>query len=580
MSAPIATFDIETDPFKKFRSPVPFLAGFFDGKTHQIFKGDDCVSRCWKVMRKFKGNIYAHNGGKFDFRYLLKQFQKADAKFFPIKGRIARVKIPDGPTFLDSYCILPVPLKATGGKLEMDYRKLERDVRELYMPEIIRYLKADLETLHEKVSEFVDEYGHGVTLAGRTFAQFKQNFDLEPPKTNEFQDRKFRRFYYGGRVEFFELGHVLGRFRLIDINSAYPAAMVKSHAFGLTFDLLQRVPRNEERAQRCFVHLTGDSLGGLPWRNEENALSFGAHSGEFFVTGWEYVAAKKLGKIGTHEILAVHEPLECKSFGKFVDYFYRQKSQSVKGSSEELFAKLFLNSAYGRFGLNAHNFRETTVTAYRIEPDENVSARKRIEALVSVRHPELKGQKRQEKCAAYWRGYDEKWELANDFEEDGISVWEKKTKLKKDSFYNVATAASVTGCVRAFMMESLAAVTRPVYCDTDSIICEDTGALKIGASLGEWKIECDSENDGVYIGGKKLFAFKIKDGKKPWKLSSKGVRLSAEEIISVCKGNAVVSTLDAPTFSLFTTKSLAGSSRDFVTRTTRRDDQRKRKGIK
>lgn len=569
----IATFDLETDPFKAGRSPVPFLAGFYDGKTLRTWWGKDCVRDCYREMRKFDGYIYAHNGGKFDFRYLLPHFIKDKADVWQIKGRLAKITLPNGPKtqFRDSFCILPVPLKATGSKLEIDYRKFERDRRDKHRAEIMEYFKQDLRGLHEQVSAFVAEYGFGMTLAGRTFDQFKKNFDIVPPKTSEHFDAQFRRFYYGGRVQFFELGHLSGSFKLIDINSAYPAAMTKSHAFGAEFESGSTLPK--KGVEQCFIRFSGTCVGGLPWRDEQtNTLSFLPRTGEFFVTGWEFVAAKKAGALSDVEILECHRPLECRTFEKFVEHFYRQKREAVKGSSDELFAKLLLNSSYGRFALNARDFRDVRMTAFRDEPEENTAARKKIAKLVRKRHSELKGEKFRLKCAAYWNGYDDKWELANDFEDAGISIWEKPSPVRGDAFYNVATAASITGCVRAFMFESLRSVRRPVYCDTDSIICENTGDLKLGTGLGEWKLECQSERDGVWIAGKKIYALKIKGGKKPWKLASKGVRLSAEEIKRVAAGETVTSTLIAPTFSLFTTESVKGSKKDFVTRRTVRAD--------
>jgi DNA polymerase elongation subunit (family B) len=571
---PIGTFDLETDPFKKNRSPRPFLAGFFDGKTIRIWKGENCVRDCYREMRKFPGYIYAHNGGKFDFRYLLPHLFKDKADLRPIKGRAARFILPNEckTEFRDSYCILPVPLKATGGKLEMDYRKLERDVREQHMEEIVTYLKADLRVLHEKVSEFVADYGFGMTLAGRTFDQFKKHFDLNPPKTSQFYDAKFREYYYGGRVEFFELGHLRGKFKLIDINSAYPAAMVKEHAFGVEWKQLKREPKTG--AEQCFFRFIGESKGGLPWRGKDKSLSFAPHTGEFFVTGWEYVAAKKAGAVTVSDMISILQPTETRNFSKFVNHFYGMKRRAEKGSSDELFSKLLLNSSYGRFALNSRDFKDVKMTAIKEEPDENHELRAQIARMVLKKFPKLRGMAFAEKCAAYWRGLEGKWELANEFEDAGIAIWEKPSEPKTDGFFNVATAASITGCVRAFIFESLRAVRRPVYCDTDSIICEDTGNLKLGAELGEWKLECESVENGVWIAAKKLYAFKIKGGKKPWKIASKGVRLSAAEICAVANGKTIRTTLAAPTFSVFTTRTVAGSKRDFVTRTTRRDDKR------
>jgi len=541
-------------------------------------------------MRKhLKGHyIYWHNGGKFDARYFLPYLIKAKAKLLPIKGRMARFILPDGTEFRDSYCLLPISLKSTGEKIEIDYRKMERNRREKHREEIITYWKQDLKLLHDKVSEFVAEYGFGMTLAGRTFDQLKKRFDICPPKCDEFHDATFRKFYYGGRVEFFSLGNPKGIFRMFDINSAYPAAMCKEHAFGLDFEATEKLPRNPETLKRCFVRLIGKSSGGLPFRDDSGSLSFAAHTGEFFVTGWEVEAAKRLGKLDIMEVIECLRPLETKSFKKFVDHFYTMKREAKKGSSEETFAKLFLNSSYGRFGLNPRDFRDVKLTAYLAEPEENEELRKTVKKVILKRRPGIRGESLKEKCVDLWKGLSGKWELANSFDDIGVSIWEKEVPIRSNSFFNVATAASVTGAVRAFMMESLAKVKNPVYCDTDSIMCEDAGELKLGRELGEWKLECETEADGVHIAGKKLYAMKVtkpywkkedrleKDDRK-WKLASKGVRLSPSEIVRCAAGEEIASTLIAPTFSLFTTKSIKGSQADFLTRRINRDDKRKRR---
>lgn len=577
----IAVFDLETDPFKAGRSPVPFLAGFFDGERTRIFKGKNCVAECYALMRKFGGYIYAHNGGKFDFRYLLPHLTKDKAELFAINGRAASFRLENGTEFLDSFCVLPVALKATGGKKDIDYRKLERDVRDEHMSEIIEYLKQDLYVLHEKVTEFVGEYGFGITLAGRTFAQFKEKFGIHPPKTNEFFDRRFRDYYYGGRVEFFELGPIKGTFKLIDINSAYPHAMTRGHAFGLEFETRDSLPGDRQTLETSFVRFIGRARG-LPFRGEDKSLSFGEHAGEFFATGWELANAIDFGDVEIDAVISCLIPTETRNFSEFVHHFYGMKKKAEKGSSDELFAKFFLNSSYGRFALNPREFVDVKMTAYREEPEENIVWRKKVCAFVKMKHPELRGKKFREMAAAYWDKFADKWTIANDFEDDGITIWEKPVEIKSNSFFNVATAASITGCVRANLARALRSVKRPVYCDTDSIICSDTGKLRLGTDLGEWKLEAVSKKDGLHIAGKKLYAMEIADdpkGKK-WKFASKGVRLKPEQIVRVAKGEKIVSKLDAPTFSIFTSQSVAGSERDFVERTTVRDDFRKRRSRK
>ena len=593
---PLAVIDIETDPFRRFRSPKPFLAGWFDGKRTRSFWGPDCIAQCWRsVRRELKGHvIYWHNGGKFDARYFLEHLHAAGGVIRNIKGRIAQVKLPDKTEFRDSYCILPVALKATGAKKEIDFRKMERGVREKHRAEILDYWKGDLIATFDAVSEFVENYGMGLTLAGRTFAQLKEKFGIDPPKASEFHDDLFRKFYYGGRVEFFALGKLPGTYQVIDINSAYPAAMIKTHAFGLSFTVSEKLPKDREFLKRCFIRFEGDSAGGLPFRDDEGALSFKPASGEFFVTGWEFVAAQDAGTVVVRQVISVHEPCEVRDFSGFVEFFFRMKKHASKGSSEELFAKLFLNSAYGRFALNPREFRDVTMTDLGEEPDENRTLRKKVVAEVKRREPHLKGEAFRVRCAEYWTAFRDKWELANQFEDIGVSIWERAVTVKSNSFYNVATAASITGCVRAFLFESMRKARGVVYCDTDSILCQDPGTLKLSRELGDWKLEAISVPGGVWIAGKKLYAIRVaKEFRRPlkpgkngrprwneWKTASKGVRLSPAEICRVAEGETIRSTLSAPTFSLLTTTKAEGSRSDFVSRTTRRDDFRKKRNVR
>lgn len=539
---PIATFDIETDPFKRGRFPQPFACDFFDGKTHRTFTGKRCVRDCFKLMRKFDGYIYAHNGGKFDFQYLLPLLPIPETKLHTIKSRIAKIILPGGKCeFRDSFCMMPIALK-TYNKVEIDYTKLEPDVRHLHMPEIISYLKSDCENLYRMVNEFIDEYGFGLTIAGRAFSELKKRFDITPPKTNKFYDARFRRFYYGGRVEFFELGNIKGTFEVYDINSAYPFAMKQEHVFGTEFISLPCLPTNAKILRTCFIRFIGACKGGLPWKADDGSLSFKAHDGEFFVTGWELEAAQRLKLVTISRVVECHRPLTLKNFSPFVDYFYGKKARAEKGSGEEIAAKLMLNSCYGRYALNAENFTDTQLCKFGEEPDENNTARR--------------------------EGKEPLWTLGMEFEEICISVWEKSVPLNAKSFYNVATAASITGCVRAHLLESLAEVRRPVYCDTDCIICESPGPLPIGSEIGEWKLEGKTVEDGMHIAGKKLYAANLTSGK--WKCASKGVRITPADIVKIASGESVTSTLEAPTFSL-------KSGARFVTRTVRRDDKRIRR---
>ena len=98
VEARIATFDTETDPFAPGRVVKPFTCGFYLTDTQEYFDfwGDDCIEQFTLFLStNFEPGelaIFVHNGGNFDFYFLLDYFDKGHAPFI-INGRLVRVKI-------------------------------------------------------------------------------------------------------------------------------------------------------------------------------------------------------------------------------------------------------------------------------------------------------------------------------------------------------------------------------------------------------------------------------------------------------------------------------------------------------
>src|ERR1043166_7796568 len=124
----IATFDTETDPFQFGLAVKPFTCGFatdtphdadtgnFDyainGRYYKDFWGSDCVHQFFEWLRSMEGEyiIYVHNGGNFDFYFMIEYIDRGSAPFI-INGRLAKL-IMQGQEFRDSYSLLPVALSA------------------------------------------------------------------------------------------------------------------------------------------------------------------------------------------------------------------------------------------------------------------------------------------------------------------------------------------------------------------------------------------------------------------------------------------------------------------------------------
>lgn len=524
---PFAVLDSETDPFKQGRIPEPFVWGFYDGLMFRHFTHDTAHSMIeWIADQKII--VYAHNGGKFDYHFLLPYMEPYDHVKI-INGRLAQFYIGKAE-FRDSMNILPVALKnievskdgETIKKQEFDYSLMERDVR--YKPEnwgnIIGYLRDDCVTLWEAINKFQTEYGRHLTQAGAAMAQWKKISKKPLPKSTGEYFEAFKHYYYGGRVQCFRRGIIESDFSVFDINSAYPFAMLSPHPYGLAY---VETSEPDVICKSGFYKIRAESAGAYPYR-EKTGLSFpdDGEIREFNVTGWELLAAQETGTAGNAKILSGIVHTETQDFTEYIEHFYqlRLTAKAIGDKAGDLFAKLLMNSLYGKFGANPENYAEFVV----LPPEER----------------------------------DSLLDPDNDFNLSGeLGPWllgERGLTDDEMRYYNVATAASITGFVRAYLWRAICTtgIDNILYCDTDSIATIDTGnSLDNGNKLGQWKHE--GEFDRAGIAGKKMYIFRgKKKGSKAreYKTASKGVKLSNAQLWKVASGTEVIYKSENPTFSV------------------------------
>lgn len=499
---PIYTIDLETDPFLYDRVPEPFAAGLFTGTKFIYTWGKSCIAQMERELEQLEpGIIYAHNGGKFDFHYLL-DWAEGDCKV--INNRIVTMPTKMGHELRDSYAILPTPLAkfGTDAKDEIDYAKLEKPVRNKNKPEIIRYLKKDCVSLWHYVASFIEEFGVKLTIGGTAMGQLRKFHDFE--SLEKVTDFMLRDYYFGGRVQCFEKGVATGDFKVYDVNSMYPFAMKNFlHPLDMPTSDGKRVSKNT-----AFLMVEGVNYGAFCKRDKNGSLRFDIGEGVFCITihEWEQALALDLFKPKR-----IHETVNFASqgtFADFVDHFFsrRQRAQANNDDARTLFYKLVLNSAYGKFAQNPLDFKD-----YQIIPCNRI---------IPIG-----------------------WEVE--------MIWEGKWFLishpsKARIYYNVATAASITGAARSLMMKAIHTSKRPMYCDTDSLICEDLPGVEKSKQLGAWKFE--GEGNRLAIAGKKMYA--LFDGNKCVKSASKGVKISPEEIEEIANGGEVYWQNIAPAFSI------------------------------
>lgn len=553
------TVDAETDPFHHCadkhclkcqgvgRIPQPFLWGAYNGLTEEYLEFADANTLAEFFAPK-KTICYAHNGGRFDYHYL-RDAINTDENIMVIAGRLSKFKI-GACEFRDSLNIFQqTRLKDFGNKLEIDYALMEPERRNdpNVRAEISKYLRVDCVDLWNNLDRYFRQYGHGLTQAGAAMRVWSKMAHVKPPKQTKEQFKRYKPFYYGGRVQCFKQGVSTKPFSVVDINSAYPFAMLSKHPFSTDGVVSDTLP-DDAHVERSLIRLECISDGAFPYRTETGELTFpnDGKPREYFITGWELVAALEFDAIRQIKIGDVHTfPLSI-DFAEYVHTFYnkRKEAKARDDKAENIFCKLFLNSLYGKFGSNpggAHGNEEDDNPAdgyqeYLLASDESIP----------------------------------RWMNPN---QDGgaytvYKPWGARTLMIRPlpefrhTYYNVATAASITGFVRAYLFRASRLCSGLIYMDTDSIAAEAVTALAIGKELGQWKLELDCRRYAV--AGKKNYAFEAADTTIKeyhayqsrvektghWKIASKGARLTPEEMVRVASGEKILYRPESPTYTI------------------------------
>jgi hypothetical protein len=508
----IAVIDFETDPFKHGRVPMPFACGFYDGDEYVETWGDCCVKEMLGILKAYTKPlvIFAHNGGRFDFWFIAHEIREP---LLFIDSRLVQAKLYHHE-IRDSYKILPVPL-AEWNKETIDYRLMEKDTREKHHEVISKYLKSDCLNLYDAVSRFIMTFGNVLTVGAAAMRELRKDYRIE--SIGAAADGIYRPYFHGGRTEVFEVGEIHGEFKLYDVNSMYPDVMARfEHPIGSADYVGSQIPKD---APFFLAHICAKSKGAFPLRTKDG-LAFPHGHREFFVTSHELRMAERLKLCEVTEVLEVHAWEETRTFEKFVNRFAAAKVACEESGDYggRLLNKLISNNAYGKFATNPERFKQ-----YRLFDSAS-------------------------QCCA--QGYEVEGEIGPKI----IGV--VPAKIKNKHYYNVATAASITGAARAVLLHALSRARRPVYCDTDSVWCTALPLELNQTKLGAWKLEQTA--DTLFIAGKKLYAarrdgnfYETKKGARyPMKCASKGVSMKPEEIARVARGEIIKIPIEAPSLRI------------------------------
>lgn len=332
-----ATLDAETDPFKFGRIPKPFIWGYFDGDNYEEFTDTE---KMVEFIKEQDAIIYAHNGGKFDYHFLLDQLEPFSDVMI-INGRISKVKLGDAE-LRDSYNIIPAPLSAYQ-KDDMDYGIMEASERKkaANKKKISAYLKADCIYLYELISRFHEDYGLCLTQAGASMKQWKKIAPIAPPRTDKQFYTDFLPYYFGGRVQCFQKGIIDDAFSVYDINSAYPFAMLSAHPYSDNYAADAGYRKGAD-----FYRLRCIADGCFPVRSMGLSFPDDGERREYCVTKWEYQAACETNSLHDVEILESITFCGHMDFASYVNKFYELRNEAKRKGDKagSLLYKLAMNS--------------------------------------------------------------------------------------------------------------------------------------------------------------------------------------------------------------------------------------------
>lgn len=507
-----AVADCETDAFDG-QAVVAFVWAIVasDGER-QIFWN---TGKFIEWLKNFGGTVYAQNGGRFDWLQpeIVPHFEQGRIRL--INGRLAEAKIGSAK-IRDSFLCLPCALDCFGEKDVFDYRLLLRGKaknRKTNKAKIEKYVMQDCVALFNAMSRFIDRYGFALTQAGAALKTWEA-MGGEKRRYGEAHDAAFRPYYVGGRCEVFEYANgTAGEFQLFDINSSYPAAMRGEHCAGT--DYIKTTNYKKAHPSSFWIVRT-ISRGALPFNDGRKIYYPNDNTArEYFCTGHEIQAALEFGKLDITEARGL-VPRRFETFAPYVNKYYAERAEAKNNGDQigDQISKIFMNSLYGKFGANPETYKD-----YQI-----VAAGARVPG----------------------------WEYSQTLDEQ--DVLERPTACAQ--YFDVAAAASITGQARAALMRGIFSSRRVMYCDTDSILCEEFGG-KIGAELGQWKLEANIKT--AWIAGKKCYALettdtepkddkdrKVKKGDAIYKTAHKGVskldatvddikRAAAGEVVEIAK---------------------------------------------
>jgi hypothetical protein len=481
------TFDIETQDWSTYVAGALYIPG---KKT--LVCSWRLEERFARTLCELEGTYWAHNGGRFDFLWLLGWALKFEIPWRVSLSGSSIASLTIGKAiFRDSARLVPMSLdkaSAISGvrkdKCPVDFSEIRRDMSRSRLMQVCEYMVQDCKATYALLDALqtlcwrwdLDLKG---TIGASAWATVRRQgvpvaeWGHRNNVTKDYLDA--RRGYFGGRTQVFRPFSRAGTHA--DINSAYPAALTK-----VDLGHGERERLHGHAAQRAFSQgrngiyratvnvATDTTMPPLPVRGKGR---IGFPVGTF--SGWW--AGNELSGALLHggTIETIGEALAWKDSGpllkSFCEHVWGLRDACGTKTAQGGFLKLYANSLTGKLAAKPRNERICSDPDAPLFCDGALDCRGVLCGIKCCPH----------QCTG---SCGKRTPIS-----PGLPIFSTVTESLSECS-QVHWSAYLTAHCRGSLLDFAGSRSDDlVYCDTDSLFYEGERTENIGSALGQFKIE-------------------------------------------------------------------------------------------
>jgi hypothetical protein len=535
---PSAVFDIETQGWDKY-----VLGGLYTPSASLITKDEDELV---DAILRIDGDVWAHNGGKFDFLWLAEKLrQRKHAARLMLRGGSILMMDTGSAILRDSYAIVPMKL-SDAAQIAGSYKaplgfpcECGRDcggysaIRRGMSPErfklLAEYLQHDLKALWDLMCHLVD-YSADVglelraTIGATAWATAREMLGLENAEwglsKGDVTYHAARSACYGGRCEVYDETAESAYYN--DINSAYPdqcetlALPIGKPRYVSSREAAKAYGAGSPGHYDVRISVPPCDLPPLPSRrNGRIVWGYGDLQGAW--TGDELHFAEDEGARITEIGPSIVWPDREVVLQPFIEKFWPMRQAAGPKSPLGKFLKLTMNSLTGKFSQRPELELHALGPTPRPCPGDAKCD--------GIHHPNRC-------CVHRCTGTCGSWQPVG---HPRSNIWSRKQFMMPTSAH-VQWYSHILTHARKKQRDGLTlAGDGRIYGDTDSSICRDQIDLDIGSGLGQW--DCEMVTD--WLGPWPKF-YRYLDSKGKWQGRGKGIPRGRDDWERYVRGEPVV----------------------------------------